>query len=464
MICPHRAGSFGAGTTGGISGTLRLDGWKSIAAYFGRERTTVIRWSTERGMPVHRIPGSARGSVYALTEELDAWLARPDGDDISDAGVAPPIAATKATTHPSSSWRAVSLAVLVAAAGIGLAVYAWPEPPSTTSIPMPQNDQAAALYVEARAAWARRTPAALTDAIAKLERVVAMEPQFAPAYSALADCYLLAREFGSLRDVEAFGRAQAAVDTALKINPSHGGALRARGFLDYWWHGDRNAASRSFRQSLAVDGKSAQTLFWFANALIDNGDFKEGLQRFTEAQLVEPASPSIAADLAWARWSTGDAAAAKAALLELRRSDANLATIADYLSVIALASGDVEGFVAEVEAMARLRKETALTAYAADLRAALPAGSQAVSDRIVAHAETEVTSGDRRTLVWPAFAASATGDRATLIRLLRKAEARSEVWGSAGLRRHIAGRWQRDTEVANLLKRRAPPSLGATER
>ena len=27
----------------------RLDGWKSIAAYLKRDRTTVIRWTRERG-------------------------------------------------------------------------------------------------------------------------------------------------------------------------------------------------------------------------------------------------------------------------------------------------------------------------------------------------------------------------------------------------------------------------------
>ena len=53
----------------------RLDGWKAIANYLGRERTTAIRWGNERGLPVHRVPGGKTGTVYALRAELDTWLA-----------------------------------------------------------------------------------------------------------------------------------------------------------------------------------------------------------------------------------------------------------------------------------------------------------------------------------------------------------------------------------------------------
>jgi hypothetical protein len=55
----------------------RLDGWKSIAAYLKRDRTTVIRWTRERGLPVHRLPGGRTGTVYALKHELDRWLGLP---------------------------------------------------------------------------------------------------------------------------------------------------------------------------------------------------------------------------------------------------------------------------------------------------------------------------------------------------------------------------------------------------
>src|SRR5580698_8641810 len=52
----------------------RLDSWKEIAAYLNRDVTTVQRWEKREGMPVHRHVHEKRGSVYALTEELDGWM------------------------------------------------------------------------------------------------------------------------------------------------------------------------------------------------------------------------------------------------------------------------------------------------------------------------------------------------------------------------------------------------------
>src|SRR5271155_4565247 len=57
----------------------RLDSWKEIAVFFGRDERTVSRWEKELGLPVHRLPG-AKGRVYAYTDELSAWLASPRND------------------------------------------------------------------------------------------------------------------------------------------------------------------------------------------------------------------------------------------------------------------------------------------------------------------------------------------------------------------------------------------------
>lgn len=51
----------------------RLDSWKEIAAYLGRDITTVQRWEKREGMPIHRHLHDKRGSVYALPSELDSW-------------------------------------------------------------------------------------------------------------------------------------------------------------------------------------------------------------------------------------------------------------------------------------------------------------------------------------------------------------------------------------------------------
>src|SRR5271155_2783383 len=51
----------------------RLDSWKEIATFLDRDVTTVQRWERQEGMPVHRHLHHKRGSVYALSSELDGW-------------------------------------------------------------------------------------------------------------------------------------------------------------------------------------------------------------------------------------------------------------------------------------------------------------------------------------------------------------------------------------------------------
>lgn len=56
------------------NGGERLDSWKAIAAYLGRDTGTVRRWERTRGLPVHRVPGGKGSSVFAYKSEIDSWL------------------------------------------------------------------------------------------------------------------------------------------------------------------------------------------------------------------------------------------------------------------------------------------------------------------------------------------------------------------------------------------------------
>lgn len=57
-----------------MSGNDRLNSWKEIAAYVGRDVRTVIRWEQRAGLPIHRIPVGQRQAVYAHRSEIDAWM------------------------------------------------------------------------------------------------------------------------------------------------------------------------------------------------------------------------------------------------------------------------------------------------------------------------------------------------------------------------------------------------------
>jgi len=51
----------------------RLDSWKEIADYLKRDVRTAKRWEHTKGLPVHRLSGGGKSTVYAFCSEVDAW-------------------------------------------------------------------------------------------------------------------------------------------------------------------------------------------------------------------------------------------------------------------------------------------------------------------------------------------------------------------------------------------------------
>lgn len=103
----------------------RLGSWKEIAAYLGRDVTTVQRWERREDMPVRRHVHDKGSSVYALRSELDAWSRGRSG---ADRRVSPePSSVAVIATAPTTLLSRRTLGVLAAVVGVGLLVAggAW---------------------------------------------------------------------------------------------------------------------------------------------------------------------------------------------------------------------------------------------------------------------------------------------------------------------------------------------------
>jgi len=105
----------------------RLDSWKEIAPYLGRGERTVQRWAKEAGLPVHRLHHAGGHTVYAYTDELDAWMhersssgAKEDSSESVDAIAA---AGPRSDGGTAGRWRGwAAAAILALAAGLTAAV------------------------------------------------------------------------------------------------------------------------------------------------------------------------------------------------------------------------------------------------------------------------------------------------------------------------------------------------------
>lgn len=455
----------------------RLDGWKSIAAYFNRDRTTVMRWARDRSLPVRRMPGGKQGSVFALEDELAAW-ALQQGDLGAEGGEAPGEPATMIpaadpvvlgsgaapaeapAVRRRAPWVLVGAALLVLLIAGG-AIWAWfPRGDDgighAAAVAMPRDAAVARDYVAARDLWARRTPADLKESIRLYQSVVRRDPGFAPAHAGLAEAWLISREYGATDEATAYRQARRHAEAAFRLNPNLPSAHRALGFIDYWWGSRTASALERFRRAISLDGSDAQTHFWYANVLADIGEDAAAQREYDQARLLSPGSRVIEVEQACSHWQAGRDAQALEQLTALAARAPDDATIHNCLAWVHISRGDIAGYADALRARARLRGEPQLLRVSAALDEAVKRDPSTAVDVLIAEGRREIATGARQLRETPAFYASAMGDRKDLVQLLTEANDLNEHWYSATLTRRIAARWKGDRQVERLLARLAP--------
>ena len=119
----------GGNGNGHGNGRERLDSWKAISAYLGRDEATLRRWESTRGLPIRRVPGKKGASVYAYRDEIDAWLLTgqvpgpPPADPPSSQP--PPVPSATIPARPLAGAKRMrwAAAAIVTVAAIAAALY-----------------------------------------------------------------------------------------------------------------------------------------------------------------------------------------------------------------------------------------------------------------------------------------------------------------------------------------------------
>ena len=122
--------------TGADAQRRRLESWKEIASYLGRDVTTVRRWEKREGLPVHRLHHSKLGSVYAYTAELDAWRSERAPAVATDASTLDARPASEVVQNGAHARRGAALAALALALA---AILIWLLRERTTVQPASAN-------------------------------------------------------------------------------------------------------------------------------------------------------------------------------------------------------------------------------------------------------------------------------------------------------------------------------------
>ena len=142
--------------------------------------------------------------------------------------------------------------------------------------PASRTDSLAAsqAYRTGRLHWWRRTPSELRRAIEMFATALEHDAQFAPAYAAMADTWLLLSLYGNITTVKATEKAQAMIEKALAIDPESAEAFAALG-LARWQIGQMDAAESALRHAVKLNADYIPAQLWLAGALGQQGRYPE---------------------------------------------------------------------------------------------------------------------------------------------------------------------------------------------
>jgi len=370
----------------------RLDSWKEIAAYLCRGERTVKRWETDRGLPIHRLPGGGRASVYAYSTELDEWLKSSEARELTPAqedaeleGVedlagpaavltddaptnrsSPELFAVKSS--PNRKWLLVFASVVVAAiAGAAVQLVALrsgnlslsptvfslfsKSQPKASSTAMVVSDSerslARDLYLKGRYEWNQRTPDSLNRALDSFTQAIVHDPSYAQAYVGLSDTYDLLREYSTMPESDAFQRAVAAAKKAVELDDSLAEAHRALAFAEFWGAWDFADSEKEFRRAIELNPRDPVARRWYANSFAMPGRFAECLEQINKAQELDPSSHATLADKGIMLFQAGRTSEGVELLKEVERTDPGFRSPHAYMMFISLYLHDYRTYLKE---------------------------------------------------------------------------------------------------------------------
>jgi tetratricopeptide (TPR) repeat protein len=422
-------------------------------------------------MPVHRIPGGGRSSVWASPDELSGWLqalpsdvqatlrAEAGNDAATPAATTLTPATPTATLPPADATPASDASDRTAATGgavggavdgvgqplrralrltaalllVGLGGYllvTWNSARRTATPPAalargPYDDdpKAREKYMTARFEFSGRSAESLEAAERGFRELVDSYPDRAAGWSGLADTYLLLREFGPMHDEVAYPRAERAAKTALALDPTLADAWLDQAYVDWWWHGNATGAFHSFETALQLDPNSAKGLHWYATALFAHGDYGKSLQTIARARVLDPNNRAIVADEAWLRFGSGDRGTALATLERQVQLDRSFEAPHYYLARAYLIIGRDRDFLREARVAAELRGQAETIDDLGLAEQRFRSGGRQVMLGQLSASEAERCARGAGSPVIVAMYRAVASDRAGMLRWLAQAEA-----------------------------------------
>src|ERR1700689_1174712 len=162
------------------------------------------------------------------------------------------------------------------------------------------NPEAYESYLKGRYFWNKRTANGLKAGLAYFNQAIEEDPNYAQAYSGLADTYALLGDwqYAVMPPKEAFPKAKAAATKALELDSTLGEAHNSLAFVLDGFDWDLDAGGKEFQRAIELNPGYATAHHWYAWHLSLLGRYDEAIAEMRKAASLDPLSLIINADLA----------------------------------------------------------------------------------------------------------------------------------------------------------------------
>jgi len=165
----------------------------------------------------------------------------------------------------------------------------------------PVDPEAYEAYLKGRYHWNRRSADDLKKATEYFQRAIERQPNYAPAYTGLADCAGVAGFWSLVAPDEGCSKAKAAALRSLQLEETaEARTSLAWAIMHYDW--DLSAAELEFRRAIEQDPLYATAHQWYGYCLGCMNRFEEAYKELRHAIQLEPLSLIISTGYAGVSW------------------------------------------------------------------------------------------------------------------------------------------------------------------
>ena len=167
------------------------------------------------------------------------------------------------------------------------------------------NAEAYQFYLKGRYFWNQRSGEGFRKAIDQFLQAIDRDPNYALAFTGLADCYSLLEQYAGGPARETIPKARAAAERALQLDDSLAEAHASLGqvYSALWqW----SKAEDEYKRAISLNPNYPTAHHWYALLLRGEGRLDEALTQIKQAQQLDPLSPILELTLATIYFEKGD--------------------------------------------------------------------------------------------------------------------------------------------------------------